>query len=42
MTRLALLLPMLCSMDSFRARAQAPAAVPRVGARPLFLRKDPE
>ena len=33
---------MLSSTDSFRAGAQAPAAVPRVGARPLFLRKDRE
>src|SRR5271166_3310289 len=32
---------MLCSIHSFRAGAQLPAAVPRVGARPLFLRKDP-
>ncbi len=32
--------PMLCSMDSFRAGAQASGAVPRVGARPLFLRKE--
>jgi hypothetical protein len=31
---------MLCSNDSFRVVAQAPAAVPRVGARPLFLRND--
>jgi ribosome maturation factor RimP len=33
---------MLCSEDSFRVGAQAPAAVPRVGARPLFLRNDPD
>ena len=31
--------PMLCSIASFRARAPSQAAVPRVGARPLFLRK---
>ena len=31
---------MLCSTDSFRVGVQTPAAVPRVGARPLFLRKD--
>ena len=32
--------PMLCSIESFRAGVQTPAAVPRVGARPLFLRKE--
>ena len=31
---------MLCSTHSFRAGVQTSAAVPRVGARPLFLRKD--
>ena len=31
---------MLCSIHSFRVVAQASTAVPRVGARPLFLRKD--
>ena len=31
---------MLCSNHSFRAGVQTAAAVPRVGARPLFLRKD--
>jgi len=31
---------MLCSTHSFRAGVQTLAAVPRVGARPLFLRKD--
>src|SRR5438132_9713985 len=30
---------MLCSMRSFRAGASAPAVVPKVGARPLFLRR---
>src|SRR5438552_12000673 len=30
---------MLCSIYSFRAGAQAPAVVPKVGARPLFLRR---
>jgi len=32
--------PMLCSIESFRAGVQTPAVVSRVGARPLFLRKD--
>jgi ribosome maturation factor RimP len=31
---------MLCSIESFRAGVQTLAVVPRVGARPLFLRKD--
>src|SRR5580658_377683 len=31
---------MLCSIESFRVGVQASAVVPRVGARPLFLRDD--
>jgi ribosome maturation factor RimP len=33
---------MLCSIESFRAGVETPVVVPRVGARPLFLRKDPD
>ena len=33
---------MLCSNESFRVGVQTLAVVPRVGARPLFLRKDPD
>jgi ribosome maturation factor RimP len=33
---------MLCSNKSFRVGVQTSAVVPRVGARPLFLRKDPD
>jgi hypothetical protein len=32
--------PMLCSIESFRASVKTLAVVPRVGARPLFLRKE--
>jgi hypothetical protein len=32
--------PMLCSIESFRASVQTLVVVPRVGARPLFLRKE--